>query len=173
VNVVSRTYCFGCAGTVDGIPARATSAVGEDTTYGVQWTVPDPADWHSLDKLDVRLIDGEDEILRVRWDEAANTFSQFNPRTGRFSPPAEAGSQKRFQGSAVTLFLENSEVIGDGPTGPAVLLHLGLRFSSGVAGRTFTVEARAEDDSGAVQGWDEAGKITVLPSDGGDEQVGD
>jgi hypothetical protein len=154
-------------GTAEGMPESDVTKVGDDFTYGVQWTVPDPANWHSLDIIDVRLIDEEGEILQVRWDEAANTFSQFNPHTKRFSTPAQPGSHTKFHSSAVTLFLQNSEVIGSGPTGPSVLLNLNLRFKKQAAGRTFTVEVRARDDSGGVQGWDVAGAITVLPRDKG------
>jgi hypothetical protein len=168
-NVTTRTYSFGASvGLGEGIPGSAFAAVGEPIAYGILWTVPDPANWHSLDILDVRLRD-EDDILHVRWDESANTFSQFKPRTGRFAAPALPGSRTRLQGEAVTLFLKHTEVIGSGPTGPSVLLDLLLRFKRHAAGRTFTVEVLARDDAGNVQDWAVAGTITVVPRDHGDD----
>jgi hypothetical protein len=173
-NVTSRTYSFGAdVGLVEGIPGGAFAAVREDIAYGIEWTVPDPANWHSLDILDVRLRDENGDILHVRWDESANTFSQLKPRTGRFTPPALPGTRTRFHGDAVTLFLKHSEVIGSGPTGPSVLLNLHLRFKPQAAGRTFTVEVLARDDAGNVQDWDVAGTITVVPRHHNDDTEGD
>lgn len=42
-----------------------------------------------------------------------------------------------------------------------MLLNLGLRFKPKSSGHTFTVEVRATDDFGNVQGWDLIGAITV------------
>jgi hypothetical protein len=137
--------------------------VGDDIGYGVQWTVPEPANWRSLDTLDVRLVDEEGEILQARWDEATNAFSQVNPANGKTLKSGLPGSQVRFNSPEVVLLLEDSEVIGSGPTGPSVLLNLNLQFKPQAAGRTFSVEARAKDDSGLDQGWDAAGEITVQP----------
>jgi|GEM_PF-3032722 len=170
VNVASRNYSFGCVntvGTVEGVPVDTTTRVGDDVTYGVRWTVPDPKNWHSLKTLDVRLIDEEGAILQLRWDEATNTFSQINTANGQTRKSGLPGSHVRFNSPEVNLFLKDSEVIGSGPTGPSVLLNLALRFKKQATGRTFTVEARATDDSGIEQGWDAAGEITVLPRHGG------
>ena len=162
-TVISRNYEFGQpAGSVEGIPALDITKVGENITYGVQWTVPDPENWHSLDILEVRLIDDEGQILQLLWDEGTNTFSQLNPQTERFFAPADPGSLNRFESPAVTMLVQDSEVIDSGPTGPSVLLNLNLRFKPQAAGRTFDVEVRVRDDSGNVQGWDLAGKIAVL-----------
>jgi len=163
-NAITRTYSFGpSVGTAQGTPFVKTAEVNEAAPYSVQWTVPAPQNWHSLDTLIVRLVDEQGEILRLRWDESDNTFSQFNPHTGRFSDPARAGSPARFESPAVTLLLEDSEVIGSGPTGPSVLLNLNLKFKPQAAGRTFNVELQARDDSGETQKWDLAGRINVLP----------
>jgi hypothetical protein len=166
-GVTSKTYSFGCSvGTAEGIPADTTVRVGDDTVYGVEWTVPDPENWHSLDSIDIRLIDAEDaedEILRVRFDEATNTFSEFNPHKEEYRKPGLPGSSEKFESSAVTMFLKNSEVIGSGPDGPSVQLNLQLNFKPKAAGRTFTVQVLATNDSGIDQGWESVGEITVLP----------
>jgi hypothetical protein len=86
-------------GTVDAIPADATTTVGASLPYGIQWTVPSPASWRSLQSMDIRLTElatgesadqgpggsGPDDtgtVLTVSWDEAANTFSMLDPLTG-------------------------------------------------------------------------------------------
>jgi hypothetical protein len=163
-GVVSRTYTLGPAvGSGVGSPFEARVPVGEKTSYSVQWTVPEPETWHSLDTLLVRLVDVDDdsEILQIRFDEATNSFSRFHPHLGRFGPPVEPGSHARFESPDVALLLRDTEVIGTGETGPSVTLNLALQFKPGAAGRTFAVEMKAADDSGTVQGWDKVGRITV------------
>jgi len=160
---VSRSSCC-CGGVGEGIPMDASTPVGVPTTYYVQWSVPPPEVWRSLNTMDVRLV-GEDEeaILTVRWDEALNTFHLLNPGNGEFQQTDVPGSPGRFEGSAVALLLENSEVIGSGPTGPSVLLKLNLIFKPRAAGRIFRVEARITNDAGIEKGYDPVGTITVLP----------
>jgi hypothetical protein len=163
-GVATRTYSLGPAvGAGEGSPFEASVHVGEETTYSAEWTVPQPDSWHSLDNLQVRLVDVDDdnEILLIRFDEASNSFSRFHPHLGRFGPSVRPGSHARFESPDVALLLRNTEVIGTGPTGPSVTLNLALEFKPGAAGHTFVVEMRAADDSGNVQGWDQVGRITV------------
>jgi hypothetical protein len=160
---LTRSSCC-CGGVGEGIPAEASTPVGVPITYFVQWTVPPPDVWRSLTTMDVRLV-GEDEeaILTVRWDEEPNTFSLLNPGNGEFQQTDVPGSPIRFEGSAVALLLENSEVIGSGPTGPSVVLNLNLIFKPLAAGQTFRVEARITNDAGIEKGYDQVGTITVQP----------
>jgi len=163
-GVATKTYALGPAvGLGLGIPFEASVHGGEETGYGVQWIVPESETGHSLDTLEVRLVDVDDEgeILRIRFDEASNSFSLLNPHTGRFDDPVQPGSHARFENSDVAVLLDGTEVIGSGPTGPSVILNLALRFKPGAAGRTFAVEMKATDDFGSVQGWDQVGSITV------------
>lgn len=127
-----------CGGVGEGVPAEASTPVGVPITYGVLWTVPPPDVWRSLNTMDIRLIGADEEaILTVRWDEAANTFSPLNPGNGDFQPTAFPGSPTRLEGSAVAMLLENSEVIGSGPTGLFVLLNLNLIFKPPAADKPF------------------------------------
>jgi hypothetical protein len=163
-SVASRTYSLGPAvGSGVGSPFEARVPVGEKTSYSVQWTVPEPESWHSLDNLLVRLVDVDDdsEVLQIKFDEATNRFSRFHPHLDRFGPPLEPGSHARFESPEVDLVLRDTEVIGSGETGPSVTLNLGLQFKPRAAGRTFAVEMKAADDAGTVQGWDKVGRITV------------
>jgi len=147
-------------GVTEGIPPEAIVKVGERFTYGIKWT--HPVRWRLLDTVDIRIIDDQDSILNVRFTEADNTFSLFNPANGKFLHPDAPGSRTHFETSAAVMYLEHSEVIGSGPTGPSVLLNLNLSFKPKAAGRDFRVEAFATDDDGNEQGFDEAGIIAVL-----------
>jgi len=165
-SAITKTYALGPAvGFGVGSPFETSVEVGEHTSYSVEWTVPEPESWHSLDTLEVRLVDAEgedeDEILQFRFDEASNSFRRFHPHLGLFGLPVHPGSHARFESPDVALLLHDTEVIGTGPTGPSVTLNLALRFKPKAAGRTFVVEMKAADDSGSVQGWDQVGRITV------------
>lgn len=168
VGVASRTYSLGpSVGEGLGVPFAVAAKVHDETVYGVQWTVPDPESWRSLATLDIRLVDEAGEILEVHWDQTANTFTAFDPHTGRTSPAVAPGSPVRFETPAVVLLLRDTAVVPSGPTEPTVLLNLALQFEPQAAGRTFNVEARALDDSGGVQGWDFVGSLTVSPQGNG------
>jgi hypothetical protein len=164
INVVGRTYSFGPAvGDAECTPFVTTAVVNDLATTSLRWTVPGAANWRSLDTIDIRLIDDAGEILQVRWNQAANSFVLFNPDSVHYEQPVVPGNGQRFERPEVAMLLSDTSVVGSGPTGPSVVLNLGLRFKPGAGGRTFRVEARASDKSGTAQGWAAAGSITVLP----------
>ena len=109
------------------------------------------------------LGEDDDAILTIRWDEETNAFSLLNPGNGEFQATGVPGSPIRFESSAVSLLLENSDVIGTGPEGPSVLLNLNLIFKPQAAGQTFRVEARITNDAGIEKGYDPVGTIAVQP----------
>jgi hypothetical protein len=163
-NVIAKTYALGPAvGDAECTPFATAAVVNDVATSSLRWTVPGAANWHSLDAIDIRLIDDAGEILQVRWNEASNQFSFFDPDSHQYRDPAAPGSNGRFERPEVAMELSDTQVIGSGPQGPSVLLNLGLRFKPKAAGRVFQVEARASDKSGTAQGWASAGTITVVP----------
>ena len=163
-NVVSRTYALGPAvGDAECTTFATIAAVNKAATVGLRWTVPGALSWRSLDAIDLRLIDDAGEILQVRWNEASNEFSLFNPDARQYHEPAAPGSNDRFERPEVAMELSQTQVIGSGPQGSSVVLKVGLRFKPQAAGRVFRVEARARDKSGTAQGWTSAGTVTVLP----------
>jgi hypothetical protein len=163
-NVVSKTYAFGPAvGDAECLPFDTTAVVNDPASTSLQWTVPNAASWHTLDTVDVRLIDDAGEILQVQWNEASNEFLFLNQNSGQYEGPAAPGSNDRFERPEVAMLLSDTQVVGSGPQGPSVVLTLGLRFKPKAAGRVFRVEARASDKNGTAQGWASAGTITVLP----------
>jgi VCBS repeat-containing protein len=148
-------------GVAEGVPPTETVQVGEQIDYGVKWTHPEG--WQLLNTIDIRISDPEGPVLTVRFDQTSNTFGLVDPADLKEGRTAAPGSNHRFETSAVTMYLKDSQVIGSGPTGPSVLLNLSLSFKPKAAGRVFSVEALATDDFGNKQGFDPAGTITVLP----------
>jgi hypothetical protein len=162
LNVVSKTYSLGPAvGDAECAPFATTAGVNDVAVASLRWTVPGAGSWHSLDAIDVRLIDDNGEILQVRWNEASNDFFLYDADSHQYRGPAQPGSNDRFERPEVAMLLSNTQVAGSGPLGPSVALNLGLRFKPKAAGRVFRIEARASDKSGTAQGWVSAGTIAV------------
>ncbi len=143
-------------------PESAEVRVHEHLTYTFTWIVP-PAlgGWRAaLDTLQLRIRDAQGTIFWLRFEEASNTFSLFNERTGVFGPGLPAGSSHRLQPQFATLYLQESAVAG--PPGQRVTLTLLVSFKRRAAGRTYDVEVLATGDSGDQQGFEPKGQLTVL-----------
>ena len=142
-------------------------AVGEPLNYSFVWTVPEHLNWHDLESVQLRIYDERRTVLRVRFDEASNSFSLFNQASGRFGRALQAGEPGRFESSLATLDLAETSVtpvnsvLGSGPTSPSVRLNLALSFKPSAAGRTFRVEVAAADDLGHEDPFAFAGTLTV------------
>ena len=142
-------------------PSNATVEVGERVNLALTWTHPER--WRLLDTIDFRIIDDQGSVMGVRFSEPTNTFSLFNPISGRYENPVTQGSPQRFETNAATMYVEDSRVQGSGPTGPSVVMTYSLSFKPLAAGRVFRVEAFATDDFGHQQGFDLVGTVTVQP----------
>jgi hypothetical protein len=166
-NVICCVTVATPLGVLDLTPAEATLRAGERFAYAFEWTVPEGG-WRSLDTLELRLLDGAEVILWVRFAEAADppgslgTFSLVNERTGQEGPRFAPGSRNRLQTNAATVYLDGSAA--HGPPGSTVGLTLELSFKPQAAGRSYAVEVLATDDAGAGTGFVEAGTLTVLPA---------
>jgi hypothetical protein len=140
-------------------PEFATVRVGDRLDCSLTWT--HPAGWLALNTIDLVIADDAGSVLSVRWNQAQNTFSLFNPGNGNFSQPAPAGSNQRLQASGATVYVQQCGSLGSGPTGPSVVLYFSLSFKPQAAGRTFQVNVLVTDDFGAEQGWEDVGALTV------------
>jgi hypothetical protein len=146
-------------GTAALSPENSVVDVGESLKLSLTWT--HPVGWRHLDSVDLLLVDEEGEALAVRWHAAENSFSLLSAAADKFVRTAEAGSPARFETSAATLFLQ--DCTGGGPPGQTATIDLSLSFKPQAAGRTFSVEAFATDNTGVQQGFESVGTITVLP----------
>jgi hypothetical protein len=164
----SKTFSFtGSTGNFTLDPSAASVAVHERFNYAFIWTVPEPGTWHDLQSLQLRIRDGKDTILWMRWEETTNTISLFNEASGKFGPGFKPGSPNVLQSAQATLNLAETtvkavdSVLGTGPTSPSVQLNLGLSFKPSSAGRTFVVEVAASDHRGHEEPFAKAGTLTV------------
>ncbi|HYS16460.1 MAG TPA: Calx-beta domain-containing protein [Candidatus Binatia bacterium] len=151
-------------------PTDAAVRVHERLTYAFTWTVPEPRTWHELKALDFRIRKGKDIILWARFDEASNTFALFHEASGTFGRGVAPGSRHSLQTSEATLDMEDTSVVGSGPTGQSVTLNLSLSFKPHAAGRNYIVEVAATDDLGNRDDFVRTGTLTVTAGRSGDER---
>jgi predicted outer membrane repeat protein len=157
-----------------------TATVRKDKPFHLSylWRVPPDQNWHDLETLDLRVVDGDkddkgrnhghdDEVIFwVRWSEAGNTFQLINPRTGHPHGRAfPAGSNHVLETEDVLLDVRNSSSEGSGPTGQEVTLRLALIFhEKSERDEPFTIEVTAADDHGQTQPFLAPGSVAVGPS---------
>ncbi len=167
-NLVTQTYGFaGLVGDFEVSPETATVSVGELINYGFTWTVPEPFDWHDLESMDFRIVDGARAILRVRFEEQGNMIRVFNEATGEYGRALPIGTRLRLQTPFATLNLANTSfgpvnsVLGVGAASPSVKINLPLAFKPSAAGKTYTIEVAARDDLGNEDPFAIAGTLTI------------
>ncbi|HXU78853.1 MAG TPA: hypothetical protein VN794_19915, partial [Methylomirabilota bacterium] len=183
-TVMDMTLDAQCTGTASGIgtavtvtlapvippgvftlaPAEASVPVTQPLTYAFTWTVPEPENWHDLRELQFRIRDGDQILLWTRFTESDQSFSLYNPASGRFGSTAAAGDRMQLQTSLALLDLERTSVKASGPTSPSVTLNLAVAFKPSAAGRACIVEVAAVDDEGHVDDFKEAGRLTLQPA---------
>jgi uncharacterized delta-60 repeat protein len=167
---VARFFAFERTLTIRGAfevgPSEASVRAHDRLNYDFIWTVPDSLNWHDLQSLELRIHDGKESSLWVKFDEATNSFSLFNELSGQFSRSLPAGSAASLQTSDAVLDLAETRVVGSGPTGQTVTLKLALSFKPRAAGRTFVVEVRATDDHGGQDEFTKAGTLSVEKGSG-------
>jgi CSLREA domain-containing protein len=141
-------------------PGGATVLAGDGLLLDYAWT--HTTDWHDLQSLQLRIVDGQQTIFSVIWDQTANTFSLINEKTGNVGPAAVPGSHATLSGSFASLHMEETRVITS--PGRTATLRLALSFkprAAGSQGRDYVVEVLATDDFGVEQGFDQAGTLRV------------
>jgi hypothetical protein len=151
----------GSTGTFALTPEHSAVAGNDHLTLALQWKVP-AGGWRVLRDVELRLRDEDGVALWVKFDEAANTFSLFNPHSGRFGPGKTPGDAGVLSDGYATLHLQTSSVQAAGPTAPSVLITLDVSFHHSAAGRHFVVEAAASDDLGHADPFAFAGTVDVL-----------
>jgi hypothetical protein len=160
-------------GTFDIDPDAARVSVGDRVDYAVTWTVPSDLVWRSLETLHIRLRRGNHSAIWVRWDEVGDTFRLCESTGARgqghaddqvvtCGPGFTAGSPEVLETPEVRLYLADTRVVGSGPTGQSVTLHLSLEFL-GAAAHLYHVELAATDDLGRSDDFEEATTVLVLP----------
>lgn len=160
---LSLSFANPTAGTFVLAPSDKTVHAAEHVKLALDWTVPEGS-WHTLQYVDLRLRDRFGTVALIRFYEADNTVSLFDPLTGTFGPAKALGSPGFLENGFVKIFLKTSSVKAAGPTSPTVSLTFDIQFKEPAYGRSFFIEAAAGDDLGQVQDFAFAGMIDVLGS---------
>lgn len=141
-------------------PNAAVDA-GEHVSLGLQWTVPQGS-WHGLHDVQLRIRDAFGTLALVKFNEAENSLSLFDPDTGEFGPAKVVGSAGVLANRYVTIFLRTTSVTAAGPNSPTVTLTLDIVFKESASGRRLFLEAAASDDLGHSQDFAIGGILNVL-----------
>lgn len=158
-------------GSFDVSPDNVIVTSGEAIAFDLVWTVPQGQVWRDLQSLDFRIGEGK-PVLWVRWDEHSNTFSLCeqggnNDGGNERGPPvhcgpgAAPGSAAPLITSSAQLLLADTAVVGSGPTGQSVALHLVVQFGPEIKSRSYPIEVAAADDSGNVDKFVRASAVIV------------
>ena len=129
---VNYSLALGFSNTVGSFvltPRNAAVNPGEHVSLGLQWTVPDGS-WHGLRDVELRVRDAFGTLAPVKFNEANNTLSLFNPDRGEFGPAKLIGSDAALANQYVTIFLRTSSITSAGPNSPTVTLTLDMVFRS-------------------------------------------
>ena len=140
-------------------PVKAAVGLGQRTTYDFSWTVPKPGNWRTLTSMGLRLRDGNDTAIAMRWDQASNTLQLVDGKDRRLGSRKRVGGPGSLKGPAATLDLGRTGSFGRGRTA-RLSLPLSINGPS-ASGRTFRVQVRADEDGGAKAPWQEAGTVSL------------
>lgn len=167
-------------GGFDLSPDNARVQAGEIVDYAVTWIVPEGEVWRDLKTLDFRLRQGNKTALWVHWDEASNTFSvcqtvgkngkgnaddaDGGPGSDVICTPGELpGSPVVLETPFGRLHLDESSVVGSGPTGRSVTLNLAISLGPKAHGH-YRVELAAADDFGREDDFVHASDLHIRPA---------
>lgn len=164
----------------------------EDTVHvALQWTLPPGQVWRDLSNIGLRVRGANKSLLWVNWNESSNLFSlcqRSGVRTGAFqyygqgsdadaedddpddrrtlavtcSAGALPGSGTVLETRHARLHLNTTRVVGSGPTGFSVVLHLSLSFKPSARGPAH-FEVAASDDTGQVDPFARALSLVIHP----------
>ena len=163
-------------GGFDLSPDDAVVENGDTVAFDLVWTVPEGQNWHDLKSIDFRIGGYGNPVLWVRWDEASNTFSlcekagkdsgsvaRANPGDppATCGPGAAPGSATALATPSAQLLLADTTVVGSGPTGTSVALHLVVSFGPEIKSHSYPVELSVADDFGNTDKFFRASEVTV------------
>ncbi|MBL9114583.1 MAG: hypothetical protein JNJ83_06210 [Verrucomicrobiaceae bacterium] len=163
----NSTFTASCAGGFEITPEEREARVHETLNYAYKWIVPDPQNWNDLRWIQLRIRDGSDIVMWLKFDVLTRTFSVLNEGNGRFGKGFAAGTRTQLQTNKATLHLAGSSVVAAGPTSPIVTLNLQLSLKPGTAGRVLAIDVAAQENAEEASEFSDclspAGTIVVLP----------
>jgi hypothetical protein len=148
-------------GTFVLAPASGSVKAGRETTLSLSWTVP-LGDWHFLKTIDVRMTGKDGSVIWLRFNEADQTLSLYDPHSRKFGRAKKIGSRGHLSNGLIDIDLEETAVVAAGPTSPTVTLNLAFRLSERARDGDFAIDVAATNDSGFVQPFEGAGTLHVL-----------
>lgn len=148
-------------GTLELEPLESSVDPDDLAIVTLRWA--HPVNWRGLETVDLRVSDGDETTLWIRFDEAANTFA-LCAQDEECGPGDSPGAAAVLRADGGALHLERTEVRGSGPTGPSVELVYAISLEPSLAGRELRIDAAATDDDGERQDFAEVGVLLIVES---------
>ena len=147
-------------GLSDFSPSIGSSDADLTTTFTLTWT--HPIKWRDLNTLDLRLRDGDDIPVWVRFTEGVTSTLSLLDSTGNILTTGLPGDPIVLESNTARFDLEHSSFLGTGPTGPSVTVKFAVSVKPVASARTYSIELLATDDFDNAQGPDRVGTWTVF-----------
>lgn len=169
-------------------PDSARVKVGEISTFSIVWTMPEPQVWRNLNTIEMRIHDDGKDALWVLWKELDNSFSlcrrssrssdRAGGRAGRSedrdddatrdgipengcSAGVQPGTAQVLETKYARLHMDQTTVVGSGPTGQSVTLNLALSFKDKARGDQ-TISLAASNDMRQADRFVKASSVQVM-----------
>jgi hypothetical protein len=142
-------------------PKHSETAIGQHRTLSIDWTVPKPSNWHDLETIELRVCEGANGVLSLRWDELTNQVTLLDPKSGRRLDSGTLGDVAFLNSHTAKLFLNPSSATAAGPAARKVTLKLVVAFKATTRGSECEVELAASDDFGNSDKFKRAGSLAV------------
>jgi hypothetical protein len=156
-------------GVPELVPPNPATAPDDPTTLILRWAHPER--WRALNTVDLRLRDGDQPVLWVRFDEAANSLAVCDT-DGTCAAGVAPGTGAPIAGDTATFYPAESAVRGSGPTGPSVDLIFTFSLARSLGGHILQVETAATEDSGEQQGFLPIASLEVIDTSSGGDSDG-
>jgi hypothetical protein len=147
-------------GLSDFSPSIGSSDADITATFTLTWT--HPIKWRDLNTLDLRLRDGDDIPVWVRFTEGVTSTFSLLDSTGNLLGTGLPGEPIVLENTTARFDLEHSSFQGTGPTGPSVTVKFAVSVKPVASARTYSIELLATDDFDNAQGPDRVGTWTIF-----------
>lgn len=158
----------GCATGIFGlVPDAQTVGAGDPFSLGLIWISPTRSS--DLERLEIRLRDGDRVVATIRWTEGTDVFSLVDGASGAVVGGGTSRTARTVETSGVVLQLGSSFSENSGPNGQAVGISVGLRLRESLAGRRLVAEVSAKADGETATAFESAAVVNLAATQTDDD----
>jgi hypothetical protein len=146
-------------------PSSGSNSVGQPQLFVT--TCSDPDGWHDIATIDFKIAksdgngNGVPITLWVQFNENTNRIRFYDPDSQTWSE-GEPGSDVVLSSRFAELHLDNTSVLGSGPTGSSVQIMWSIVFKDAAIMNNYKQYLKITDDAGLTTGFDKVGSWSVI-----------